>query len=158
MTSVNISGSGKRKALDVGDSCIDRNSATTPEYSWLVTVNPANISGKVTSICVWFAGATLNVHLFTADRTTGDNFFIRAVQDVGGHGTGKQDIAVELEIVAGDYIGVYTEQNGVEESTDKNADIFYKSGLVVAGNTYLFTEAANVYGLSVYGTGSEKRR
>jgi hypothetical protein len=141
-------------SLDVGDSCINRNTATTPGYSWLVTVNPANISGTLTSVCVWFGNASLNVHLFTADRTTGNNFYIRAVQDVGDHGTGLRNIAVELEIVAGDYVGIYTEQNGAEESTDKSADIFYKLGVVEAGNTYLFTKPVlSVYGLSVYGTG-----
>jgi len=141
--------------LDVGDSCIDRNSFTSANYTYINKGNPANATGRLKNVCLYVRrtnGLTTKIGVFYV--VSGDILKCRSVHNAGTIPTGKQNVLVDMEIHKGDYIGIFSGEN-IMYSTDTGAGMWGAGpggdGCIVGKqlNYLLYTRRA----ISVYGTG-----
>ncbi|GAI61524.1 unnamed protein product, partial [marine sediment metagenome] len=110
--------------LDVGDSCIDRNSFTSANYTYINKGNPANATGRLKNVCLYVRrtnGLTTKIGVFYV--VSGDILKCRSVHNAGTIPTGKQNVLVDMEIHKGDYIGIFSGEN-IGYSTDTGAGIW----------------------------------
>jgi len=104
--------------IDIGSPAITR-----PSYSTAGTVidknNPANATGKITSVEIFASTALFNVKVATFYVVSGNNLSTRdyeSIPDVPGQGT--RTFPVDLEVKEGDYLGIYyTSTGGVSVDT-----------------------------------------
>jgi len=101
-------------ALDVGPGAIARVSAGAAGYTRVDEGNPANASGTLTSIELYFRTTATGVKVTTFTKS-GTTFTPHAVATIGTVTAGsKQTFAVSLAVAAGDYIGCYWASGTIE--------------------------------------------
>ncbi|GAH33167.1 unnamed protein product, partial [marine sediment metagenome] len=97
--------------IDIGNEVIDRDSYIDYGKTLIDGTNPANASGRLTSVSIYARVEMLytNVAIFYRPDPTGypNNFTARDSHYVGTVAAGEQSFEVELEVEAGDFIGVY---------------------------------------------------
>ncbi|GAH83702.1 unnamed protein product, partial [marine sediment metagenome] len=139
--------------IDIGSPAIDR-AASVGSRTAVAQDNPANATGIITSVELWFIGAATNVKVATFFLVSGNNLSTRDYEVIGNvSGGSKQIKAVNLEVHTGDFIGVYWEETYIE--LDTSGGNTWQGG---ADNDYipcvnqLFTLSAG-WVISLYGTG-----
>ncbi|GAH84528.1 unnamed protein product, partial [marine sediment metagenome] len=99
-------------AIDIGNDVDWSNNISTA--TWVVKDNPANATGKITSVRIYAgSGAINNVKVATFFVVSGNNLSTRdseAVASVPAWNTRTYD--VDLDVVEGDYIGIYFSAGG----------------------------------------------
>ena len=143
-------------AIDIGDAAIDRGNTSTPR-TFVAIGNPANATGTITSIEVWFHSVeTLDVEVATFFVVSGNNLSTRDTESIGTvSGQSKQTFPVDLEVEEGDYIGVYWSSGDIEMDYAGGDGLWYGGAGVdyIPCTNQLFSVTAGDM-ISVYGTGT----
>lgn len=139
--------------IDVGGQAIDRNDYNELTKTWIVKENPANATGKITTVEIWanqdLAGAI--VAIFT--QGVANVFTARDSHSIGNITAGsKQTFEVDLNVVEGDFIGLYWTSGRMEWSSTGDGDWNY-DGNATSGVDLEFSFRANKAG-SIYGIGA----
>jgi len=96
----------------IGNPAIDWGGIAYPGYTYVTRVNPANATGKILSIELWVLALGFKNCKIATFYEVGDNYLstrdTEFIGDVPGDST-LQIINVNLNVAAGDYIGIYFE-------------------------------------------------
>ena len=141
-------------AIDVGAAAIDRVSSTLADYTFIAKENPANLSGKITTIAVYVYNATLvGAKVATFQETSSNVFTARASQTLPDTTVGYHEIVVDLDVEAGDYIGIFIPSDTSRLDKDSTADGYW----TLVGDQTACTDATFTFtaerSISLYGTG-----
>lgn len=160
-----VSGTGGWKALqiegsvDVGGPANNFSHPCGATYTYIVTENPANISGMITELDVFTEALGNNVYFGIFYVVSGNTLKCRSAVNVGSLSAGlNSGIAVALAVEPGDYIGCYCSgQHCVSRNYNAGGGDYnqwYKlvNGCIVDSEiTYLYM--AGKSRLAIYGTG-----
>ena len=143
-------------AIDIGSAAIDRPENYNVSNSTLIFKdNPANVSGKITSIEIWAFANMSALRVATFYLVSGTNFSTRDWVNIGSVTAGsKQTFEVNLDVEAGDYIGIV--DTGIDakiEKTNSGAGAWHTLGAVNIPCTNVTFGSWVNYTYSVYGTG-----
>ena len=140
--------------IDIGCPAIDR------DYSWSggatqVNIgNPANASGKITSIEIWASTNLTDVKVATFFVESGNNLSTRDSEVIGAVTAGaKRTFEVDLDVQEGDYLGMYHVTGAIEEDFSGGEGLWNKVSDEIPCENVLFSLAAG-YVISLYGTGA----
>lgn len=142
-------------AIDIGSVAIDRALSSTFD-TYVDKNNPANASGKITSIEVWFDGGyadATDVQIATFFVVSGNNLSTRDTEAIGTVTAGsKQTIPVDLDVMEGDYIGIYWMAPARIERDNVGVGYWSADGDQIPCTDYAFPFYASRT-MSLYGTG-----
>ena len=139
----------------IGAPAIDR--GTILGVYTLINNNSANESGKITSVEIWADNNLANCEVATFYRPDPggfpNNFTTRDTEFIGSvTADSKQTFPVDLDVVAGDYIGMYYTSGNIERDSSGCDGFWYKSGDNIPCTDITFTNLATS-AVSLYGTG-----
>ncbi|MBA7565807.1 hypothetical protein ES708_07492 [subsurface metagenome] len=118
---VEVDYSGAEIDIDIGSPAIDRDGATGPDITVVNRSNPANESGKITSIEIFANIGLSGCKVATFYVASGNNLSTRDYESIGNVPAGsKQVLSVNLDVKAGDYIGIYLTHGLLDVSLDLN--------------------------------------
>ncbi|MFA5379669.1 MAG: hypothetical protein WC455_28180 [Dehalococcoidia bacterium] len=139
--------------IDIGSAAIDRTSNFGSTYTRIAINNPANATGKLTSIEIWANTNQTGVVVGTLSGS-GTSYTPRDSEYLGAVTAGSKQTfsGLNIDVSSGDYIGYYDATGGIEQGTGSGH--YYKSGNQFAAGTQTYTLAAG-YDFSLYGTGSD---
>lgn len=137
----------------MGLPAIDRNGALG-NYTLVNRVAAANKTGKITSVEVFTKSASIVARIGIFYLVSGNNLTTRAVYDPGivnWPANSKTIVPVDLDVVEGDFIGVWA--NGqIRVSTSGEAGVWFKAGLFMPCTDLTFG-IFGAWGASVKGIG-----
>jgi hypothetical protein len=140
--------------IDIGSPAIDRDGKSTGGYTCILTDNPANLTGKITSIEVWANINLTDLGVATFYIVSGNTLSTRDTAYIGEVIAGaKRTFTVDLDVEMGDYIGFYT-VGSLERSETGFAGYWYKIGNQIPCDNISFTPAGVAKTMSLYGTGA----
>ncbi|MBA7575685.1 hypothetical protein ES708_17518 [subsurface metagenome] len=139
--------------IDIGDPAIDRGAALG-SYTLVNKGNPANFSGKITSIEIWANTQLSNCEVATFFVVSGNNLSTRGTHAIGTVTAGsKQTFPVDITVEAGDYIGIYFSAGNLEVDSAGGSGMWYISAADHIPCTNQTFTSNDTYMLSLYGTG-----
>ena len=103
--------------IDIGSPAINRADSAVFNYTYVNRANPANVSGKITSIEIW---AKVNMGGVEVATFSANNNVLttRDTQAIGNVTAGsKQTFEVDLDVQEGDLIGIYFASGEIERDT-----------------------------------------
>ena len=141
--------------IDIGCAATDRSSWGETGYTYVNKTNPANESGKITSVEIWAYITMENVEVATFYVVSGDNLSTRDTHTIGTVTAGSKQTFSELDITveAGDYIGIYGSAGNIELSVFGDVGIWWLSSDEIPCTDITFSYIAS-RGVSLYGTGT----
>lgn len=140
-------------AIDVGGEAINRAYSYIEGRTLVAKDNPANATGKITTVEIWAFEQLLNCEVAIFFVVSGDNLSTRSTVAIGTVAAGsKQTFPVDLDVEAGDYIGIYY-TDGKIEIDDSVAGMWEKEGDYIPCINEAFGAVA--YVPSLYGIGAE---
>jgi len=140
--------------IDIGDLATNRNSYLTKNHTFINKGTPATGTGKITNVDIWAYNdmSGIIVAIFTEVDT--NIFTARDSQAVANITAGSAvSRTVDLDVVTGDFIGLYWYNGMIEEDTYGGAGRWYLSG----NQTSCVDTEFNFYGdhrMSIRGTGA----
>lgn len=138
--------------IDIGSGAIARPGGLTT-YTAVAKENPANETGKITSVEIWSLDELTNVVVATFFVVSGDNLTTRDNVAIGTVQPGeKRTFPVNLDVESGDYLGIYF-VGSIEAHTAGGTGIWYKAGNNIPCENLGFGSIAD-YEISIYGTGT----
>ena len=140
--------------IDVGSEATDRSGSLTYGYTVVDTANPANASGKLTSIKIFAATNLSNVKVGTLYGTP-TTFTSRDSHTIGSVTAGSLQTfsGLDIAVEAGDFIGIYFSAGSIERDTSGGAgSVYYKTGDQFGAGAQSYSALAS-NAISVYGTG-----
>jgi len=151
-----ISLCGTGATIDIGLAASDRGTyLSTINFTCVEKSNPANASGKITSVEI-FAQTTYDLTdcvVATFYIVSGDNLSTRDYEAIGTVTAGsKQTFPVDLDVEEGDHIGLYASGGRIECDSSGLVGVWGKSGDYIPCADILFSFLSG-YGISLYGTG-----
>lgn len=136
----------------VGAPAINRGS-TLGAFT-LINNNSANESGIITSVEIWCDNDLTNCEVAIFFNVSGNNFSTRDYEYIGAvEDDAKRTFSVDLDVEAGDYIGMYFTAGYIERDTSGCDGLWVKSGDSIPCTNITFTSYATS-ALSLYGTGT----
>ncbi|MBA7572824.1 hypothetical protein ES708_14610 [subsurface metagenome] len=123
----------------------------------MINNGSANESGKITSVEIWASTSLVNceVAIFYKPDPSGfpNNFSTRDIEFIGAVASGaKRTFSVDLDVVAGDYIGIYFTSGNIERDSSGCGGMWYKTKDNIPCTNLAFTNLATS-AISLYGTG-----
>jgi hypothetical protein len=146
-------------AIDVGSEALIGDSYVTQAYTRINLNNPANASGKITSIQIYaVSGYNLvnaEVGIFYAVDAT--HYTTRDYDDTIGTvtGGGVRTFAVDLDVEIGDYIGIHWDTGRLAVTSSGGAGGSYASGDTIPCTNQAFSQSG-AHLMSLYGTGTSE--
>jgi len=138
-------------ALDVGPGAIVRSGGAIAGYTRVDEGNPANASGTLTSVSLYFNTIATGVKVTTFTKS-GTTFTPHAVATIGTVAAGsKQTFAVGLAVAAGDYIGCYFVSGSIEGAGVGGAGLWFCAGDQTGGAATYSPNATGV--MSIFANG-----
>lgn len=115
-------------AIDVGVKSTV-NSAEATARTHVNRDNPANDSGKITTVDIRCFNDSTGIKVAIFENVGGNNLTARDAQLIGNLAAGLHEgIVVDLDVVAGDYIGAYFATGNPAVQTTTGAGVWYKNG------------------------------
>jgi len=114
-------------AITIGCTVSNRSSyADFANTTIIFNRNPASVNGKITSLNIWVQSAMtgLKIGIF---RGSGTTWQCIGYLNIGASGSGLHNYTVDINILAGDRVGMYC-TGGQIEFNGTNAGYLYKSG------------------------------
>lgn len=139
--------------IDIGSTAEDRATVVAP-FTLIEANNPANADGKITSIEIFAASGEDLVDCEVATFIhEGSNVFSTRDSVVIGSVTGgsKQVFPVDLDVEAGDYIGIFFSDGQIEKDNTGNL-MWFKAGDNIPCTSETFSQSS-AGTLSLYGEG-----
>jgi len=140
--------------IDIGSPADNRSWTITSGYTLINKDNPANESGKITSVKIWANVSMTGCQVATFYVVSGDNLSTRDTHYIGDVQLGfKRTFSVDLNVNAGDYIGMYYAAGEVESDQTGYSGVWFTSGdLIPCTNQGFGTQSGDT--ISLYGTGA----
>jgi len=137
--------------IDIGSSVIYRDFALDNAVTHIVVANPANASGKITSVEIYALNTMATCKVATFYNVSGLTFATRDYEEVGEVLEGaKRTFTVDLDVQEGDYIGMkFSSGNGCTTNAGSGYWYYYGDG-IPGQKTYILSSS---HTLSLYGTG-----
>jgi hypothetical protein len=143
-------------AIDVGAACTDRATSLGSTRTIIAKENPANDTGKITKVAIYGTGASVlacKVAIFTL--VSGNSFTTRDYESIGNIAIGYQEFTVDLDVQAGDYIGMLINSGGgIEYDTSGGEGVWALSGDYIPCTNQDFGAINTGRSASIYGTGA----
>ncbi len=141
--------------IDVGSSATDRNSAAGAGYTYIPLANPANETGVITSVKLWFNTNATGVRVIVFSKN-GAIFTPVSFASIGNVTAGsEQTFSVSLNINSGNYLGVYTATGGLDYVNSGGSGYYYKQyDQSEAGAQTFSTNGGELFDFSLYGIGA----
>ncbi len=142
--------------IDIGPGAIDRPSTwNTTATTNLCATNPANDSGTLDTIELWYSGNTAGVIVGTFYGSN-PNFTNRDYEEIGSVSGGSKQVfsGLDMDVATDDIIGVYSSATGYIERTNSGVGVCQCSGAQFGTGQQTYT-CWSGYDLSIYGTGSD---
>ncbi|GAI24056.1 unnamed protein product, partial [marine sediment metagenome] len=116
--------------IDIGLPAIDRASSMLAEYTNVNRGNPANESGKIKTVEIWAYETLTNCKVATFFIVSGNYLTARDVHTIGKvPGGSKQTFSgLDIEVEAGDMIGIFYTTGKIERSTSGYSGMYYQYG------------------------------
>jgi hypothetical protein len=143
-------------SIDIGMEATNR-SISYSSATLIGRGNPANASGKITSVEIYAYNNLQDCQVATFYETDTNEFSTRDYEAIGTVTAGsKQTFTVDLDVAAGDYIGIYFSGGAID--ADGSGDGFwYKSSadyIPCTEQAFTFLSSKTI---SLYGTGSSSK-
>lgn len=141
--------------IDIGPDAIGRPDQAISGKTEICLDNPANDTGKITKIELWFVTDAGGVKAGTFCCTDPPHFFTsRDVAIIGDVASGsKQTISgLDIDVEAGDYIGIYFSSGLIERHLDGYAGVRYQSDDLFGAGEKMYSLWADD-AISLYGEG-----
>lgn len=141
-------------AISIGNAAIDRPGYTGSNTTLVERMNPANATGKITSVEVYTYEDCANAQVGIFYVASGlDNLSTRDWEYIGTITAGaKRTFTVNLDVEEGDFIGIYIDGK-LEVTLSGIPGIWLKGGDNVPCDDVPFTTVDNRT-ISLYGTGT----
>jgi hypothetical protein len=111
--------------IDMGSAAINRGENATSGHTFVDSANPANETGTITSVQLWFIDNATGVKVATFSKS-GSVITPRSVATIGNvTGGSVQTFVVSLAVESGDYIGAHWDTGWLERDTSGGAGILY---------------------------------
>ena len=141
--------------VDVGSPAINRLSTVPNLQTYVIKDNPADNSGKITSIEIWANENLSNCEVATFFVVSGDNLSTRDTHAIGSVTAGsKQTFPVDIEVEAGDYIGIYYSDGALDMTSSGGVGYWVAYGDKIPCTNVAFDWNTSERILSLYGTGT----
>lgn len=141
--------------IDIGMEATDRSTHYTTA-TLIGRGNPANASGKITSVEIYAYLTLYNCEVATFYETDTNEFSTRDYEAIGNVTAGsKQTFTVDLDVAAGDYIGIYYSTGAIERDDSGDGYWYIVSADHIPCTKQAFTFASSRT-ISLYGTGSKE--
>ena len=139
--------------IDIGMPAINRGSSFSP-FTIVNIGNPANDSGKITSVEIWSLNDLTACEVATFFVVSGNNLSTRDHEAIGNITKGsKQTFPVDLNVETGDYLGMYFTIGNIERDTSGYDGCWFLSGDNIPCSDVTFSVVAGD-AISLYGTGT----
>jgi len=141
--------------IDIGNEAIWRSGYTDGGlYTLVDRNNPANDTGKITTVEIYVNSAMTGVEVATFFVVSGNNLSTRDDESIGNVGTGYHSFPVNLDVNSGDYIGItWTAGRLTWDPNETCTGIWSASGGKIPCIDYTFLTYSNRT-ISLYGTGT----
>ncbi|MBE3143553.1 MAG: hypothetical protein IMZ61_06480, partial [Planctomycetes bacterium] len=145
--------------IDVGPGAANRATNTTTAYTYIDLANPANATGKVTLIELWFDTDATGVLVGSFAVNGGDptKYTNRAYGTIGAVASGAKRTFnapadfTEFDVVTGDYLGVYMGTGLIDTDTLGGSGVYFKAGNQFGAGEQTYASAAAA-AVSIYAT------
>jgi len=115
-----MAGTGET-AIDVGSPCIARDLNFGGDATYIDLSNPSNLTGKLTTVYIWAKVSMASAKVATFYVSGGKYTARSASGNLGAVGSGALKIfSVNLDVVEGDFIGIYFTDAGDQIAADNN--------------------------------------
>lgn len=115
--------------IEIGMPAINRPSSFGQGHTVVNKGVTATGSGIITKVEIWGVGNLTNCQVATFFVVSGNNLSTRDTEYIGNvTGGSKQIFNVDIDVQAGDYIGIYYQTNGMEQTINGQPGVWYKSG------------------------------
>jgi hypothetical protein len=137
----------------MGNEAIDRSTYNSSPKTNVDKNNPANASGTITSVEIYAYSALTLVEVATFFTVSGNNLSTRDTEIIGSVTAGYHQYNVNLDVVIGDFIGIYFATGSLDRSTETATGSVYVASDQIPCTNVTFTALANNT-ISLYGTGA----
>lgn len=138
--------------IDFGSPCEELSSAATVGYTYIDIANPANRTGKITSVELWFLTNATGVKVGSFYGTS-PNITMRDYTSIGNVVAGsKQTFTVDIDVEAGDFIGVYFPSGQMAYQPYGGTLVLYMEGDCFDGVSHSYGDLGS-YKFSMHGSG-----
>ncbi|MBE3085367.1 MAG: DUF2341 domain-containing protein [Bacteroidetes bacterium] len=141
--------------IDVGSAAIVRAAGKGGNRTWVDLANPADFTGKITNVAIFVNSTMASAKVATFYAIDATHYTARSSGNLGTVPYGLQNKAVNLDVVAGDFIGIYFTDNldYISASSSGGSGVVYLAGDQTACSNAEFALYAN-WAISLYGTGA----
>jgi len=142
-------------SIDIGNPAVYGQAYYTHTNTTFINkTNPANASGKITLVAIYANSAMTGVEVATFYQVSTNVFSTRGNVAIGNIGAGYSQHAVNLDVQAGDYIGIYfvTGTIRLDHPHDGNWLLIGEDCIPCTNTTFVFSTTTTL-SLSLYGTG-----
>ena len=139
--------------IDVGSAASNRNTYCSAGYTMVDKNNPANFTGRITSVQLW-ADTNMSGVIIATFSASGNNLTARSSYAIGNVTAGSvQTFAVDLNVTIGDYLGFYAAGGTLDLAVSADFGIWYHAGDMTTTTSHAFTFDAGSSYISLYATG-----
>lgn len=143
--------------IDVGCPVVLMPYSTAQGNTYILKDNPANASGKLTSVEVYPATNITDIKIALFYSTGTNTFKTRSWVDLGSMAENSKTVcAINLDVIAGDYIGVYCTIGNVSQDTTGGSGLWYLTGDYINTLGATFSGGTGTSKMSIYATGEAK--
>lgn len=138
-------------AIDIGSEAIDRATFLTYNYTLIDKTNPANLSGRITSVALYAVVEMSGIKVGIFTEAPANTFTVRDWQSLANCPAGYKEYAVDLNVEAGDFIGIFFTGGQLEVDTASGDGWWLENAdyIPCTGQAFAFTasRAASIYGI-----------
>lgn len=142
-------------AIDIGAPATNRGTSLA---NWTIVnkSNPANETGKITSVEIWCNVNLVNCEVATFFVVSGNNLSTRDTHTIGGVTAGSKQTfsGLDITVQTGDYLGIYYTGGNVECDSSGGSGIWYGITADYIPCTNQAFTSNSTYVISLYGTGT----
>ena len=139
--------------IDIGMPAINRGTSMD-DWTIVNMGNPANDSGKITSVEIWANQDLIACEVATFFVVAGNFLSTRDTELIGAVTAGsKQTFVVDLDVVVGDYLGIFPGTENIEYDASGFAGV-WRIGSDQIPCTNVEFSVGSGDAVSVYGTGT----
>lgn len=141
--------------IDIGAAAIIRGTDFAGAITIIGKENPANDTGTITSVEVYFIDTTDDTTYATFEKVNGADFTARGSQNVGSVAGGSKQTSSGLDIgvTIGDYLGVWWDYGNKDIYRDSSGEGWWSLAGDQTGCTSTTFNFADNQTISLYGTG-----
>lgn len=131
-------------AINIGAPAIDRATSGGPQFTWALLDTPCPFDGTLTTVELWAHANLSNAKVASFSRN-GNKLTSRDYALLGDvPGGSKQTFNdLEIEIVAGDLIGIHADLSGLEIDSSGGDGLYYCEGDQIGTGEQTYTLIAN---------------